>query len=113
MATPTAPQLEQGIDDGSECYCTASFFDANGVAYTPSSLSYRVDDLTNGVNVVALTTVTPAPVVTITITSVQNTMNAASKTTERRQVLLQVGIPGGSQRFDDMTYVLLRKLGTP
>jgi hypothetical protein len=113
MTAPITPQLEQAVDDGSESYCTASFVDQNGVAYVPSSLFYRIDDLTNVVNVVPFTSFPPATSVVITITSTQNTMNVASGPTERRQVLLKVGIPGGSLRYDDITYVLLRKTGTP
>lgn len=108
-----APQNEQTVNDGSECYVTWTGIDINGNPYTPSSLQYRVDDLTNGVPVVALTALTPGQSVTVTLTSVQNTMNIKSSLRERRQVLFQVGIPGGSLRYDDTTYSLVRRIGTP
>lgn len=107
------PQAEQTVNDGTECYPEITFIDADGNPYVPSSLSYRIDDLTNNVPVVPLTTLTPANVVRVTITSVQNTMNVASRLRERRQVLFVVGIPGGTTRYDDTTYSLVRRVGTP
>ena len=104
-----------GVLDGSECYCNAVFRDVNGVAYTPTSLSYQIDDLTNSVNVVPMTayTGTLASTLSITITSTQNAMNPASKLRERRQVLLKIGVPGGTFRYDRASYVLMRAVGTP
>lgn len=106
--------IEVAVVNGSECYLSASFLDVNGNPYTPSSLSYRVDDLTNGVNVVSDTPVTPTGATAmITLSSNVNTMNAASAGTEERQVRLKVGVPGGSFRNDTIQYRLIRKTGTP
>lgn len=110
----TQLQAEQSINDGSECYITAVFTDVNGNPYTPSSLQYRIDDLTNGANNVAWTPLTPTgSTYVLTVTSAQNVMNSLSKLKERRQVLFNVGIPGGTNRYDDYTYTLVRKAGTP
>jgi len=108
-----SPQTEQNINDGSECYPQISFFDADNNPYTPSSLQYRIDDITNNLPVVPLTSLTPAQVVRVVVTGTQNIMNVASRLRERRQVLFVVGIPGGSVRYDDSTYSLVRKVGTP
>lgn len=107
--------IETAVVNGSESYCQAQFLDTNGNPYTPTSLAYEIDDLTNGVNVVPLTAVTSqmASTMTITITATQNTMNAASKTIEERQVRLKVGIPGGTYRNDVVQYRLINKTGTP
>lgn len=107
--------IETAVINGSESYCIANFFEVDGITpYTPLSLTYQVDDLTNGVNVVPPTVVAiPAPTVTITLTSTQNTMNAASGGIERRQVMLKVRIPGGTFRNDVVQYRLVRKTGTP
>lgn len=108
-------QLEASMDDGSECYISAAFFDINGNPYVPSSLQYQLDDITNGVNIIPLTTFGGALATSILqqITSTQNVMNAASGVQERRQMLFKIGIPGGTFRYDDITYILLRKSGTP
>ena len=106
--------LEVAVINGSECYCVASFTDLNGNPYTPSSLSYQIDDLTNGVVVLPSTVVpTPATTVSIPITASQNVMNALSEGVEERQVTLKIGIPGGTSRNDCITYRLVRKTGTP
>jgi len=107
------PQVEQVINDGSECYVDAEFFDVNGDPYVPSSLEYRVDDLTNGISVLPWTPISVAQEVTITLPTTVNTMNAQSPRRERRQFLLQVGIPGGTFQFVDTTYALVRRVGTP
>lgn len=106
-------QPEQVVIDGSECYVDAEFFDVNGVPYVPTSLQYRIDDLTNGVAVLPWTTVSVSQQVTITLTSTVNTMNVLSKLRERRQFLLQIGIPGGTFQNADTTYALVRRVGTP
>jgi hypothetical protein len=107
------PQNEQNVNDGTECYASATFYDVDGNLYTPSSLSYRIDDITNNVAVVPPTVLSPSTSVRVTITSAQNTMNVASRLRERRQVMFIVGVPGGTTRYDDTTYVLIRKVGTP
>lgn len=107
------PQPEQVINDGSECYVDAEFFDVNGIPYVPSSLQYRVDDLTNGVPVVPWTAISVSQQVTVTIPTAANTMNTASPRRERRQFLMMVGIPGGTFQYPDTTYALVRRAGTP
>lgn len=111
--SPLQFQKEEVLINGTECYVDAEFLDINGIAYTPSSLQYRIDDLTNGVPVLPWTTVVPSQAVTITIPTTVNTMNVLSKLRERRQFLLQVGIPGGTFQNVDTTYALVRRVGTP
>ena len=105
--------VEQAVINGSECYCNATFLDVDGNPYTPTSLEYRVDDLTNDITVVPWTALTPAQSVLIAITADQNVMSASSGIRERRQVLVKVGIPLGTTRTDDITYMLVKKVGTP
>lgn len=108
-------QQEQVVNDGSECYVDATFLDKNGNPYTPSSLQYRVDDISNDISVLGWTTFPNALTtsVSIQIPASINNMNAVSATRERRQVLLNVGIPNGTNRYDNITYVLVRRTGTP
>ena len=101
------------ITNGTECYAQYSFVDINGNSYTPTSLSYSVWDLTNNVNVLPYTSVTPAQSGTITLTSAVNTMSALSVNIERRQVTLQVGIPGGTYRYDTQVYNIVSSAGAP
>jgi len=107
MSTPIA------IINGSECYAPWECLDINGNPYTPTSLSYEVWDTTNNINVVTSTVVTPAQSGTITLNSTVNTMNAASYQTEQREVIIKIGIPGGTFRNVPAYYSLLRQPGTP
>jgi hypothetical protein len=101
------------IINGSECYVRAGFLDTKGNPYTPTSLTYSVQDLTNGVQVLAPTSVLPAASVSIALSASVNTMNPASNLLERRSVVLKVGVPGGSYRNDVVEYQILAAQGTP
>lgn len=113
MVQTLSAQFEQVLIDGSECYVSAEFLDVNGIPYIPTSVQYRIDDETNAITVVQWTPVGVATQISITINTTVNTMNVLSLLRERRQVLLQVGIPGGSSSYASTTYSLIRKVGTP
>ena len=107
-----ASQPTQNIDQLSESYVTiAQFLDQNGIAYTPTSLRYRIDDLSNNAQVLAWTPISPAPNVVITIPSALNEMTNLNDLVEIRQVLLEITAPGGALRYDDVTYNLIRIFG--
>lgn len=108
MSTPSI-----AIVNGSECYVPVTFADSLGNAYTPTSITYQVWDLTNGIEVVPPTTVTAASSVTITLDATVNTMNTKSSGIEDRQVTVKAGIPGGSYRNLVTTYSIIRRAGTP
>ena len=101
------------IINGSECYIPFSCLDVNGNAFTPTSIAYQVWDLTNDIEVVPPTTITPAASGTITLDSTVNTMNASSDKLEARMVMVKIGIPGGTEQNLPTRYNLLRKAGTP
>lgn len=101
------------ITNGSECYVPFSCLDVNGVAFTPSSISYQLWDTTNSIQVVPSKTLSPAQSGTITLDATVNTMNAASTKVENRTVTVKIGIPGGTFQNLTVSYALVRAAGTP
>lgn len=97
------------VNEGSACYPVFTYEDQNGNPLIPASVIYKVDDLTNGVNIVPITAiVTPGLTNQVTITAAQNAMNSASLVSERRRVTVNVTAPGGDFRVDVQYYELRR-----
>lgn len=105
-------QSIQNINQLSQSYVTAGpFLDQNGNAYTPTSLRYRIDDLTNNVQIQDWTTLAVDSTVTIIIPSATNELTDINNVVEMRQVTLEVTAPGGALRYDDVTYNLIKVHG--
>ena len=88
--TPTFPDSRPGmpvVADGSACIVTASLFTSVNAAFDPSALSYRVDDLASGANLVPWTSL---PANSTTQVEIQNTMVSNSRRTEIHQALYQI-----------------------
>jgi len=67
-------------------YLTVDFFDKTGAAATPSAVTYRVDCLTTGQNVLTDTSVSAADSVEITLSPTVNAMQGANNLREQRRV---------------------------
>ncbi len=75
------------VNEGSTAYLTVDFKDKDGALEAPSSISYRIDCLTNGSQVKADTPVTPAESsVEIELTKTDNAIISQSNNSERRLV---------------------------
>lgn len=102
------------INERSECYATATYIDVDKVPFTPTAVRYRVDDLTNQVNVVPWAILVPGLFNRITITSAQNGMSVNEKhTRETRQIVFEITAPGGGVRNVNAEYDLVRLFGVP
>lgn len=64
---------------------TAYFRDA-GAASAPTTVHYRIDDITTGTKITDWTSVSPAVSVDITVKSAENRIIANGDATERRQI---------------------------
>lgn len=83
--------------------------DEDKVNAAPVSLNYRIDDLTNGREVLGWTSVsTPGATNTITITKAQNAFNNRSKDREMRQVTVNAVDSAGNEGYDIFIYTLAR-----
>lgn len=103
----------------SACLVEASYF-AQGstlavpVPLTPSALSYRVDDICSGANIVPWTAINaPAPTSQITVSSTQNAMISLTACSETHQVLLKITDGGPNVSYARCLFDLLRVPGVP
>lgn len=79
----------QTYNEGQSFTATFKFFDSDWVASSPTTLRYRIDDLTNGTTVRDWTTVTPAAVVDIEVTPSDNDIVDTGHERERKQMVIQ------------------------
>lgn len=102
------------VNESSQCYATAEYFDTDKEPFTPSSVQYKIDDITDGidadtvVNVLPYTQI-PGPDTStrIPITAAQNAMTAG-RLTETRRVTFAVIAPGGGITHPFADYDLIR-----
>lgn len=77
------------VNEGSTCYLKVDFYDESGKALSPSSVSYRIDDLETGTSILASTSVAPASSITITISPSDNAMVNSGLSTETHRITVQ------------------------
>lgn len=76
------------INEGKTHWLTASFKDKNGVDAIPTSAQYRIDCLTTGAAVRALTVLTPAASIEIKLTPDDVSIEDVANTNEIKRVTL-------------------------
>jgi hypothetical protein len=97
------------INQSSGCYATAECFDDRRVAFVPTSLRYKIDDVTNGVAVLAYTDISgPTPVTRVPISAAQNAMTSGPHLRETRRITFEVIAPGGDMQHPYAEYDLVR-----
>lgn len=74
------------VNEGSTAYLTVAFTDKNGAAAAPTTVTYRIDCLTNGTEVKDDTSLSPGTSVEITITATENAIISQSNALEKRVV---------------------------
>jgi hypothetical protein len=98
----------------SACYVTASYFDQYDEPYVPAGVLWKLEDVTNEVDVIGWSSLVPSGVSdTITIDGPQNALANPDNLTERRQVIFKVTAPDGTFRYDYYPYDLLNVQGAP
>jgi hypothetical protein len=86
------------VNEKSSWTVTVSFFDETGAPATPTSITYRIDDVRSGMSILASTQLSPVgPVNTIVITPAQNTMRDSTKTYEARRLTI-IWLYGGNKQ---------------
>ena len=74
------------IKERSSLVVSAYFRDSSNAADTPTTIDYRIDDITTHTAITGWTSVTPAVSVNITIKSSENRIVANGNQRERRQI---------------------------
>ena len=109
MSKPVQPFRDFPTNEGGTVLVTVTFLDKDRVNIVPTTVTYRIDDLTNDREVLAETTVTtPALENTITITPAQNALNGRSQPRELRQVTVKAVDSAGAVSKQQFYYTLIR-----
>ena len=91
-----------------------AFTDADGVPVVPTTVDYRLDDLTNDAEVVAWTPLAaPASSMNFTIPADDNVIGDDSHLSEVRQVVVRVDDGLASEGHEDKVYDLINLQGVP
>lgn len=101
------------VNQSSECFATAEYFDDKKLPFIPAAVRYKVDDLTNARNVVPYTDIAgPSTFSRIAVTSSQNGMLDGHER-ETRRVTFEVTAPGGGVQYPNAEYDLIRTHPSP
>lgn len=95
------------VKEKSKARLTVSFFDEDGSAATPSTISYRVDCDTTGNNIRSATSVSAASVVNIDLDNVDNAMQVHANKREMRRVTVTATFGGTDESNDEFTYEVI------
>lgn len=97
---------------GSACIISIAYFNALGQPFVPTAVSYRVDDLTSGANVVPLTPVfKPSFANAVTITASQNKMVSLTRSFEQHVILFDITDGVSNTSAESASFDLLRPVG--
>jgi len=78
------------VNENSSATLTLTFRNEKGVAVTPTTIKYRIDDLSSGANITPVTSVTPSSsVYDVSIFSNENRIIAPARPYEQRRVTVQ------------------------
>jgi len=84
-------------NEKSTAYRAVTFRDKDGVAQAPSSASYRIDCMTSGTAIRAVTALTPAATIEIVLTPTDNAIQNQGNPRERRRLTV-TGVYGASDQ---------------
>jgi hypothetical protein len=77
------------VNEDTTAYLTVAFLDKDGAQEAPSSLTYRIDCLTNGQEVKGDTALTPGGSVEITLSAADNAIISQTNGVETRVVTVE------------------------
>ena len=90
---------------------TAYFRDSADAADTPTTIHYRIDDMTSRTNIVGWTSVTPGTSAAITVTGPNNSMVSNRNNWERRQITVAADKGLSTETRDTAEYRLINNGG--
>lgn len=109
MTKPVAPHLVKEFNENNTVILDVTHLNKSKALVTPSTVSYRIDDLTNNRVVLDWTSVsTPGSTNTITITKAQNALYNYTRDKETRQVTVNAVDSSGNASYDTFIYRLIR-----
>lgn len=109
MTKPVQPIRNIDFNEGTTTFLETTHLNKDKVLAAPTTLQYRIDDITNNREVLDYTNVsTPGTTNTIEITAAQNALNGRAQGRELRQVTVKATDSAGSIVQDVFYYTLIR-----
>lgn len=109
MSNPVLPSIKDEVNEGSAFDLELTHLDKTKTKTIPTTLDYRIDDLTNDREVLDWTNIsTPGSTNTITITGTQNTLAGRNQGVELRQITTRTTDSSGEPGQDLFHYKLIR-----
>ena len=92
------------VNEGTTAYLSATFSDKTGNADTPSTITYRIDDVRSGTEIRDATTITAASTVEISLSPTDNRILNATQSYETRRVTVVASYGASDQVTAEYTY---------
>ena len=108
-----AQAAEESYQAGSMFYVNAGYYSAPGQLFVPRAISYRVDDVASGFNLVPWTTLPQAAQNTITVTGAENYIVDKARTFEQHQITVAVTDQTGVTAYQPSVYTVMANSFTP
>jgi len=86
MPTTHIKHIGSTVKERNSATITAYFRNSSNAATVPTTVDYRIDDISTHTPITAWTSVSPASEVSITVKSAENRIIANGDATERRQI---------------------------
>ena len=106
---PVLPYRQKDVNEGSTLDLDLTHLDKNRVLQIPTTLKYRIDDLTNIREVLDWTTVSaPGSTNTIIITAAQNALFSRRTKRQKMQITVKTTSSSSADLQEDFYYDLIR-----
>lgn len=99
----------QTVNESSTITVPVAFYDKNGDPETPASITYRIDDVSSGAEIVSDTSMTPATSVDITVSANDNAILNANRRMEARRMTITAAY-GASEQATEVVYWQVKNL---
>ncbi len=109
MRLPINPERVTDVNEGKSITLELTHLDKDKALVTPTTLQYRIDDLTNNREVLDWTAVSsPGSTNTIVITATQNAKLHRNQKRERRQITTEATDSSGAKDPEEFYYDLIQ-----
>lgn len=105
---PVKPFTSLSVDAGSDCWLPLQFLDRSNSPATPVTISYRVDNITDNINILGDTSVAPnGSTIELNFPGSLNVMSQQYRSSQINQVLVTSTYADGSVRKKPFFYEII------
>ncbi len=94
------------VNEGTTSYIRASFTDQDGEAMVPSSITYRIDDLGSGQNMIPTTSVAPSASVEIRVPPAVNSLLDQDAARETRVATIEASYGSSDALVEEVRWLV-------